>query len=163
LSEESLVFMRVRPGHVERALGQLRKNPKVKEAEAVLGAYDIAIAASVRNAEELRKLQAELEAQDYCEGSSAHPGFESWRRTPPAGDTPVNGWTLIRAVDAERAMRELQKLPAVKRIIGTAGEYNLIARIGAKDTDELQRTVLRDIQRVEGVRRTETRAVLKTP
>lgn len=163
LSEESIVFLRVRPGHVERALGQLRRNPKVKEAEAVLGLYDIAIAASVRNAEELRKLQSQFEAEDFCEGSSAHPGFESWRREGPAKEAPVNGWTLIRAVDAERAMRELQKLPAVERIIGTAGEYNLIARVGAEDTNELQRTVLRDIQRVEGVRRTETRYALKTP
>jgi DNA-binding Lrp family transcriptional regulator len=163
LSEESVVFLRVRPGHVERALSRLRQNPLVKEAEAIMGRYDIAVAASVRNAEELRKLQSEFEAEDFCDGSFAHPAFESWRREGPAREAPVNAWTLIRAANAERAMRELQRLPMVERIIGTTGEYNLIARIGAKDTNELQSGVLRDIQRVEGVRRTETRAAIKAP
>ncbi len=159
LSEESVVFLRVTPGHVERALEELRKYPHVKEVEAVMGPYDIAVTGAFRNAEELRKFQAEVESKEFCEGCSAHPGFENWRREE-AVEEAVNGWTLIRAVDVERAMKELQQVPSVQRIIGTAGEYNLIARIGASDPNKLQETVIRDIQKIQGIRRTETRPTL---
>ena len=54
-------------------------------------------------------------------------------------------------------MKDLQKVSSVQRVIGTAGEYNLIVRIGAKDTNALQQAVIRDIQKIPGVRRTETR------
>lgn len=160
LSEESVVFLRVTPGHVERALAELRQHPKVNEAEAVMGLYDIAVTGAFRNAEELRKFQSEIESKDFCEGSAAHPGFENWRREEKPREEPVKGWTLIRAVDVDRAMKELQRVPSVERIIGTTGEYNLIARIGAKDPNALQETVIREIQKVHGVRRTETRTSL---
>lgn len=160
LSEESVVFLRVTPGHVERALAELRQHPKVNEAEAVMGLYDIAVSGAFRNAEELRKFQSEIESKDFCEGCAAHPGFENWRREEKPREEPVNGWTLIRAVDVDRAMKELQRVPSVERIIGTTGEYNLIARIGAKDPNALQETVIREIQKVHGVRRTETRTSL---
>ena len=159
LSEESVVFLRVKSGHVERALTELRRNPSVREAEAVMGLYDIAVTGAFRTWEDLRRFQAEVEGKDFCEASSAHPGFENWRREGKA-EEPVSGWTLIRAVDAERTMKDLQKVPSVQQIIGTAGEYNLIARIGAKDPNALQQAVIREIQKVPGVRRTETRPSL---
>jgi DNA-binding Lrp family transcriptional regulator len=159
LSEESVVFLRVTPGHVERAVTELRQHPKVREAEAVLGSYDIAVTGAFRTMEELRKFQSEIESKDFCESCSAHPGFENWHRKEEA-EEPVNGWTLIRAVDAQRAMQELQEVPSVQRIIGTTGEYNLIARVGAKDSNALQQSVIREIQKVHGVRRTETRPSL---
>ncbi len=156
LSEESVLFLRVTPGRVENALKELERHPKVKTAEPVLGVYDIAVTGAFRTMEELRKFQAELEAKEFCEGSTAHPGFENWHRKEEA-EEPVNGWTLIRAVDAERAMKELQEVRSVQKIIGTTGEYNVIARVGAKDPNALQQSVIRDIQKVHGVRRTETR------
>ena len=161
LSEESVVFVRVKPGHVEHALTELRRNPSVKEAEAVMGLYDVAVTGAFRSSEDLRRFQTEIEGKDFCEASSAHPGFENWRREGKA-EEPASGWTLIRAVDAERAMKDLQKVSSVQRIIGTAGEYNLIARIGAKDTNALQQAVIRDIQKIAGIRRTETRPSLTT-
>ncbi|HYM40777.1 MAG TPA: Lrp/AsnC ligand binding domain-containing protein [Thermoplasmata archaeon] len=57
-------------------------------------------------------------------------------------------------------MQELQEVPCVQRLIGTTGEYNVIARIGAKDPNALQQSVIREIQKVHGVRRTETRPSL---
>ena len=161
LSEESVVFLRVKPGHVEHALTELRRNPSVKQAEAVMGLYDVAVTGAFPSSEDLRRFQTEVEGKDFCEASSAHPGFENWRRAGKA-EEPANGWTLIRAVDAERTMKDLQKVSSVQRIIGTAGEYNLIARIGAKDANALQQAVIRDIQKVPGVRRTETRPSLTT-
>ncbi len=125
-----------------------------------MGLYDIAVTGAFRNAEELRKFQGEIESKDFCEGCAAHPGFENWRREEKPREEPVNGWTLIRAVDVDRAMKELQRVPSVERIIGTTGEYNLIVRIGAKDPNALQETVIREIQKVHGVRRTETRTSL---
>lgn len=162
LSEESVLFLRVTPGRVENALSELQRHPKVKEAEPVMGAYDIAVTGAFRTVEELRKFQAEIEAKEFCEGSVAHPGFENWRREEEAKE-PVNGWTLIRAIDAERAMKELQKVPSVRKIIGTTGEYNVIARVGAKDPNSLQQSVIREIHKVHGVRRTETRPTLTKP
>lgn len=159
LSEESVLFLRVTPGRVESALSELQRHPKVKTAEPVMGAYDLAVTGAFRTMEELRKFQSEIEAKEFCEGCAAHPGFENWHRKEEA-EEPVNGWTLIRAVDAERAMEELQKVPSVQRIIGTTGEYNVLARIGAKDSNALQQSVIREIQTVHGVRRTETRPSL---
>ena len=159
LSEESVLFLRVKPGRVENALTELQRHSKVKTAEPVLGVYDIAVTGAFRTMADLRKFQAEIEAKDFCEGCAAHPGFENWSRKEEA-EEPVNGWTLIQAVDAERAMQELQKVPSVQRIIGTTGEFNVLARIGAKDQNKLQETVIRDIQKVRGIRRTETRPSL---
>ena len=156
LSEESVVFLRVKPGHVEHALTELRRNSSVREAEAVMGRYDVAVTGAFRSSEDLRRFQTEIEGKDFCEASSAHPAFENWRREGKA-EEPASGWTLIRAIDAERAMKDLQKVSSVQRVIGTAGEYNLIVRIGAKDTNALQQAVIRDIQKIPGVRRTETR------
>ncbi len=162
LSEESVLFLRVTPGHVENALNELKRHPKVKTAEPVMGAYDIAVTGAFRTMDELRTFQSEVEAKEFCEGCAAHPGFENWRRKEEA-EEPVNGWTLIRAIDAARAMQELQDVPSVQRIIGTTGEYNVIARVGAKDPNALQQSVIRDIQKVHGVRRTETRPSLTKP
>ena len=148
LSEESVVSLRVKSGEVERALTELRRNPAVKEAEAVTGLYDVAVAGAFRNWEILRRFQAEVEAKDFCEGCAAHPGFENWRRED-AKATPVSAWTLIRAVDAEKATKALQKIPSVQRIIGTAGEYNRIARVGARDAAAFHDAVVRDIQKIE--------------
>ncbi len=159
LSEESVLFLRVTPGRVENVLKELERHPKVKTAEPVMGTYDIAVTGAFRTMEELRKFQSEIETKDFCEGSAAHPGFENWIRKEEA-EEPVNGWTLIRAIDAERAMEELRKVPSVQRLIGTTGEYNVIARIGAKDPNALQQSVIREIQKVYGVRRTETRPSL---
>lgn len=160
LSDESVIFLRVKPGEVDRALKELRRNPAVKDAEAVLGTYDVAVTGAFRSFEDLRRFQTEVEGKDFCEGSTAHPGFENWRREG-VEESPVTGWTLIRAVDAEKAMKDLQRVPSVQRIVGTAGEYNLLARVGAKDPAALQDAVVRDIQRIRGVRRTETRPSVK--
>jgi DNA-binding Lrp family transcriptional regulator len=160
LSEESVVFLRVKSGEVERALTELRRNPAVKEAEAVMGLYDVAVTGAFRSWEDLRQFQAEVEAKDFCEESAAHPGFENWRREGEA-EAPMSGWTLIRAVDAQKAMKDLQRIPSVHRIVATAGEYNLLVRVGAKDAGSFHDAVVRDIQKVHGVRRTETRPSLK--
>ncbi len=154
-----MLFLRVTPGKVESALSELQRHPKVKAAEPVMGLYDIAVTGAFATMDELRKFQSEIEAKEFCEGCAAHPGFENWRRKEEA-EEPVSGWTLIRAVDAERAMEELRKVPSVQKIIGTTGEYNVIARVGAKDPNALQQSVIREIQKVHGVRRTETRPSL---
>jgi DNA-binding Lrp family transcriptional regulator len=161
LAKESVVFMRIKPGHVERAVTDLRRNPKVLAVEPVMGTYDLAISGAFRNVDELRKFQTELEETDVCEGCSTYPGFSTWNREGKVTDQPFAGWTLIRATDSDRAMKELQKIPSVDRLIGTAGEYNVLAHLHAKDMNELQTVVLRDIQKVSGVRRTETRSGLK--
>lgn len=161
LGEESVVFARIRPGQIDRTLTELRRNPKVRIAEPVMGTYDLAISGAFKSTEELGKFQVELEEKESCEGSATHPGFSTWTREGKAPEKEYVGWTLIHAKDPERAMKELQKIPSVSRLIGTAGEYNLIARLSAGNPNELQQVVLQSIQKVPGVKRTETRAGIK--
>lgn len=161
LSEESVIFAHVKPGKVERTLTELRRNPKVRIAEPVMGTYDLAISGAFKSPEDLRKFQTEIEENESFEGTTAYPGFATWSREGKVPEQEFVGWTLIRATDPDGAMKELQKIPSVNRLISTAGEYNLIARISAKNPNELQEVVLQNIQKVPGIRRTETRSGIR--
>lgn len=161
LAGESVIFARVKPGQVEQTLKQLKQSPKVRIAEPVMGRYDLAISGAFKSTEELGKFLEEVEESEACEGCAAHPGFQAWSREEKVPEKEYVGWTLIHATNPERAMKELQKIPSVSRLIGTAGEYNLIARLTAGNPNELQEVVLQNIQKVPGIRRTETRSGLK--
>jgi DNA-binding Lrp family transcriptional regulator len=161
LSEESVIFAKVKPGKVEQTLTQLKRNPKVLMVEPVMGTYDLAISGAFKSPEELRKFQTEIDENESFEGSTAYPGFGSWSREEKLPEQEFVGWTLIRATDPDRATKELQKIPSVNRLISTTGEYNLIARLSAKNPNALQEVVLQNIQMVPGIRRTETRSALK--
>ncbi len=158
LSGESVIFVRVRPGNLDRLMTDLRRNSKVKEVEPVMGTYDLAVSGAFRSLDELQRFQAEIESKEQCEGCAVHPSFATWEHTHGTEPLPFVGWTLIRTTDQERATKELQRLPSVERLITTTGEFDLIARLSAKDPNDLQEVVIRDIQKVPGVRRTETRA-----
>jgi hypothetical protein len=163
LSEESVIFAHVKPGQVKQTLKELRRNPKVRIAEPVMGTFDLAISGAFKSTEELGKFQTELEESGSYEGCAVHPGFMTWSREGKPAEKEYVGWTLIHATNPERAMKELQKIPSVNRLISTAGEYNLIARLTAGNPNELQEVVLESIQSVPGIRRTETRPGLKQP
>jgi Lrp/AsnC ligand binding domain len=163
LSDESVIFARVKPGQIERTLMELKRNSKVRIAEPVMGTYDLAISGAFKSPEDLRKFQTELDENESLEGSMAYPGFGTWSREGKMPEQEFVGWTLIRATDPDSAMKELQKIPSVNRLISTAGEYNLIARLSARNPSELQEVVLQNIQKVPGIRRTETRSGLKQP
>jgi DNA-binding Lrp family transcriptional regulator len=164
LPEESVIFARVKPGEVERAMAEMRRNPKVRTAEPVMGTYDLAISGTFASPEELQEFRTEIEQTAGLEETSAYPGLASWSRNSRIpSEQGFFGWTLIRAADPDRAMKELQKIPSVNRLMSTTGEYNLIARISAQNPNEIQEVVLKNIQRVPGIERTETLPGFKQP
>lgn len=158
LRGESVLFLRVRPGQVDRAVKELAKDPRVRKAEAIIGTYDVAVAGAFRNLDDLQKFASEAEMKDYCEACTAHPGFAEWKNEQD--DEPATAWTLIRAANAPKAADELKRVSSVKKLFSTTGEFNIVARLTAKDPAELQRIILRDLHKVPGVRRTETRPSL---
>lgn len=160
LTGDSVLLLRVTPGRVEEAIRELKRNPSVREAEPVLGPYDIAVTGAFRDSASLRRFAEEVESKEYCEGCVAYPSYEHWSRER-VEEKPARAWTLIRTRDAARAVRELQKVPGVQRILSTVGEFNVVANIAVDEPHEIQSTVLRDIQKISGVRRTETLANLR--
>jgi DNA-binding Lrp family transcriptional regulator len=155
LAEESVVLLRVKPGHVEKAVKELKQHSTVRVAEPILGPYDVAVTGAFPNIDAMRRFQTEIESKEFCEGCASLPGFELWRGESK-GTHPVSAWTLIRATDVTKTAKELTKLPLVERVLSTSGEYNLIARVGATDSNQLQQRVLSEIQGLPGLRRTET-------
>ncbi len=69
---------------------------------------------------------------------------------------PVSSWILIRTNDPQRVASELKKVPGIEGLIGTVGNFDLLARFGAEHQDALMQTVLRKIQTISGVKATET-------
>jgi DNA-binding Lrp family transcriptional regulator len=162
LSGESVLFLRVRPGEVERALGDLKENPSVKGAEPTLGPYDIVVTAAFPDDVALRTFAAEMEAKEYCEGCAVRPSFRQWVREG-AEEKPVNAWTLIHARNTEKTMRALQNVPAVNRVYEIPGEFNMVANLAVDDPAKLMDTLTRDVHRIEGIRRTETLTAIRKP
>lgn len=150
-----MVFLRVRAGNVDRALKELRKEPTVRQAEPILGRYDIAVSGAFRGLEELQRFTQEVESKEYCEGCVAYPGIEEWKKERPE-ERRLMALTFIRTSDAQRAKEELRRIPEVQSVLTTTGPFNVVASIAVDDVAKLQETVLHQIQTIQGVRRTET-------
>ncbi len=157
LPGESVLFVRVKPGMTDRALKDLRKHPSVSRAEPVLGPYDIVVTGAFKNVELLQKFAEELGTKEFYEGCAPNPSFEEWNR-PEKAEREISAWTLIKAVNPQRAMKELQRIAAVNSVYTTAGEFNVIANIAANKPQDLMDTLLKEVQKIKDVRRTETLA-----
>lgn len=160
LPGESLFFLRVKPGEVERAIQELKEHPKVSRAETVLGPYDIVLPVSIRDTEELTELASELEAKPFCEGCSVMPSVSTWTREP-AIPKAVSAWTLIHATDSKGVAEALKGIEAINHVYQTMGDFNIIANLAVEELSALHDTLVGRIQKIEGVRRTETLASLE--
>ncbi len=160
LPGESLFFLRVKPGEVERAVKELREHPKVARAETVLGPYDIVAPVNVRNAEELKKLASELESKPFCEGCSVMPSYSTWTREPSVAKA-ISAWTLIRATDSKTVADALRGIDTINQVYETVGDFNVIANLAVEELTALHQTLVGRIQKIKGVRRTETLASLE--
>lgn len=157
LPGESVLFVRVKPGSLDRALTELREHPSVSKAEPVLGPYDVVVTGAFKDIDALHKFAEELEAKEFCEDCRANPSFEGWER-PEKKAREISAWTLIKAANPQRTMKELQRVAAVNRIYTTAGEFNVIANVAADKPHELIETLTKEIQKIKDVRRTQTLA-----
>jgi DNA-binding Lrp family transcriptional regulator len=161
LAGESLVLLRVRAGAVDKALAELKRNSKVRQAEPILGHYDIAVSGAFPNLEEISRFAQEMESKEFCEECTAYPAVDEWRKERPE-ERALMAWSLVRTSDAHRAKEELKRIPAVQRVVTTTGPFNLAVNLAIDDVAKLQETILKEIQAIHGVRRTETLPSVRT-
>ncbi len=154
LNGESVIFLKVTPGYVEKAISSAKGKPNVTHAEPVFGRHDVAVRGNFRDLAELHRLQATIGA-DFIRGFQAYPAVQEFVKIRPNGQ-PVSSWILIRTNDPQRVASELKKVPGIEGLIGTVGNFDLLARFGAEHQDALMQTVLRKIQTISGVKATET-------
>ena len=155
LSGNSVIFVKVAPGYVERTLTTLRGKPNVASAEAVLGRHDIAVAGSFRDSDALRGFQSEVQLVDHVRGFRSYPALWNWAPKTTNGHA-VSAYVLIRSSNPKQAISELEKLPMVQEIIGTTGDSDIVVHIGATTNEDLRQTVVTKIQAMSGVLSTET-------
>jgi len=155
LSGTSVIFVKVAPGQVERTLTTLRGKPNVASAEAVLGRHDIVVAGNFPNSDALRGFQAEVQLLDHVRSFRSYPALWNWTQKQTNGHT-ISAYVLIRSSNPKQAISELEKLPMVQAIIGTTGDSDIVARIGATNNEDLRQTVVNKVQTMPGVLSTET-------
>ena len=160
LNGESVIFLKVTPGYVEKAISNAKGKPNVTHAEPVLGRHDVAVRGNFRDLAELHRLQATL-GSDFVRGFQAYPAVQEYVKIRPNGQ-PVSSWILIRTNDPQRVASEIKKVPGIEGLIGTVGNFDLLARFGAEQQDALMQTVLRKIQTISGVKATETLPAFST-
>jgi len=155
LNGDSVILLKVAPGYVERTLKTIREQPHVTKAEAVLGRHDVAVAASFRTTEELQKFAAHVQSMDSVRGLRSYPSLQNWKSSEKDGHA-ASAYILIRSADPARATSELSKLAGVETVIGTTGDLDVIARIGAENRDSMFSTIVKQVNNVPGVKSTET-------
>ena len=151
----SVIFVKVAPGYVERTLTSLRAKPNVAKAEAVFGRHDIAVSAGFRDSDELRKFQSEVQSMDHVRGFRSYPALLNWTQKGMDGHA-TNAYLLIRSTDTPKTIGELKNLPEIQEIIGTTGDSDIVARIGAENRAGLLETLVTKVQSMPGVFSTET-------
>jgi len=161
LTGESVLLLRVKPGNLEKAMREIRKNKAVVRVEPLFGRYDLVVTGAFRDFEALRRFSEELQGKEFTETCAAHPAFDQWTREERA-EMPWNAWTLIRAQNLEAARMKLRQIEAVNRVYTTTGEHGLIVRLSTSRPEDLQKAILEQVQRVPGVQRTETLPTLQT-
>lgn len=154
LNGESVIFLKVTPGYVEKAISSAKGKPNVTQAEPVIGRHDVAIRGNFRDLAELHRTQAAFMA-DYVRGFQSYPAVQEFVKIRSNGQ-PLSGWVLLRTTDPQRVASELKKIPGIEGLIATVGNYDLIARFGVPEPEALVTTVLQKVQMISGVRTTET-------
>ncbi len=162
LEGETVVFLKVRPGNIDRALQDLRRNASVRMAQATLGPYDLVVRGSFRDDAALRAFVKEVEGKEYADGCEARPSFRQWAREKEV-EMPLVGWTLIHARNPEATMKGLQNIASVGRVYEVPGEFNLVASVHAQDATKLMETLTKEVHKLEGIRRTETLTGIREP
>lgn len=160
LPGESIVFVRVKPGNVEKAVRELKRLESVSRVEPVLGPYDLVVTGAFRDSRALQRFLREVEAKEFCDGCEAQVSLEQWKRDREERG-PISAWILIEATDPERVMEEMQRIQAVNRLYTTPGRFNVIANIVSPETPKLLATLTDEVHKIREIRRTETLSGLR--
>ncbi len=153
-SEESIVFVNVRPGQVDKAAKELKAFDRVSRVEPVLGTFDLVVTGAFKDGRSLQRFLQQVRGKDYCDGIEAQFSLEQWKRDEEY-QGPISAWTLIEAADPEYVMTELRKIRAVNALYATPGHFNVLANIAAPETHGLMTTVTQ-IHKIRDILRTET-------
>lgn len=159
---EGIFLLKVKPGTAEKAIRELRRKSEVSEARSVLGPYDVVATGAFRTVEDLRDFAEGVLKAEYCEDCVPNLSVEHWKREKPQ-QGEVEAWTLIKAENPTKLADELQRLPVVNAVYSTLGPYNVIAKLAAQTPRDLQDTILKKVQTIPGVRRTESLAMAEEP
>ncbi|OYT32345.1 Lrp/AsnC family transcriptional regulator [Candidatus Woesearchaeota archaeon] len=65
-------------------------------------------------------------------------------------------------IHTQKILEELNKLPEIKEVYMLFGEWDILARVEVKDSEQLGNFVVNKIRSIEGVRTTSTQIVAKT-
>lgn len=155
---EGVLLLKVKPGTAVKAQKELQGKAGVHEAQTVLGPYDLIVTGAFGSIEDLRRFSEAIVKTDFCEDCVENVSLEQWRREEPALGAAA-AWTLIKAENPKRIAEELRKVPEVNAVYSTVGAYNVIAKLTAKSPRELQDSILKDVQSLHGIRRTESFAM----
>ncbi|MFQ6106455.1 MAG: Lrp/AsnC ligand binding domain-containing protein [Thermoplasmata archaeon] len=150
-----LLFLKIRSGSVDEAASDLRDRPEVTEVNRLLGQWDLVVSGNFPDYDTYRAFAENIETKPYCDRVSAYPCFREWRREKPS-KTPITGWAMIGTNKTEETFEKLKDYQQVYWMTYTTGDYNIIALMGARELDELSNFMTSEVQRIPGVKRTET-------
>lgn len=71
------------------------------------------------------------------------------------------GVYLSRSSLYDKVAEQLKEIPEITSILYTTGNYSMFVRIHAKDTDHLKNILHDNVQKVNGIERTETFVILE--
>jgi len=81
----------------------------------------------------------------------------------------VTAWVLLNVgrdslkgvgKDHDIVSREILKFPEVEKVYTITGEYDILTKVRAKDVKELNRFLIKELRKVEGVEKSQTSIVL---
>ncbi|MFQ6107379.1 MAG: Lrp/AsnC ligand binding domain-containing protein [Thermoplasmata archaeon] len=150
LKGESLLLVKVKPGEVRKAVRDLKRNEEIREANPVLGPYDVVASGAFENSRSLRNFVERVESKSFCLRCHARPSYEYWERQTDEQSQGI-GWVLIRSNNPSGTLKGLRELENVRKLMWTAGEHNVAASFYVTSPRDWNRIVLEKIQAVAGV------------
>lgn len=144
LKGESVLLIKVKPGEVHRAVRDLQRSEEIEEVDTVLGSYDIVASGAFSDHRRLRDFASLVESKPFCQSCFVRPSFEFWKRTEDRGSKGAV-WALIKSRNPSRTLRGLMKSANARKLIRTAGEYNIVANFSIRSKDDWYDTVFDQI------------------
>jgi hypothetical protein len=155
LKGESILLIKVKPGEVYKAVRDLQRSEEIEEVDTVLGSYDIVASGAFKDHRSLRDFASLVESKPFCQSCFARPSFEFWKRKE---DRESQGavWVLIKSRNPSRTLKGLKKSANARKLIKTAGEYNIVANFSIQSRDDWYKTVFGQIHNLPEILSTVT-------
>jgi len=136
LEGESVVFLKVAPGYVQKTIETLKSRESVRKIEATTGRFDLAAIGAWQNLNALQKFVSSARAIDFIRNVQSYPNFASWTRESPEDGHAAKGWAVLRSMNPELTADALRKMPGIQAVFQTVGSADVLARIETKTPEE---------------------------